>query len=115
MKHLKNPGQTTPPLVNPATGRRSLSVSAVTLLSERDGPLPVWIRAPKAGTDFFCGLSRAKLYQAAAEGQIRTASIRPVGRLRGTRLFHLGSILAFIEKCEHKAKNRRSGDDKTSR
>ena len=100
MKNLKNPGQTTPLLVNPATGRRSLSASVVQLLSERYEGLPVWIRPPKVGTDFFCGLSRAKLYQAAAEGQIRTASLRSPGQTKGTRLFDLRSILQFIEKNE---------------
>lgn len=62
--------------------------------------MPVWIRAPKSGEEFYSGFSRAKLYQLAGEGHIRTASIREPGKVRGTRLFHLQSILEFIAKCE---------------
>ena len=70
------------------------------LLSERVGPVPVWIRAPKSGCEFYSGFSRAKLYQLADAGSIRTASIREPGKLRGTRLFNLESILAHVAKCE---------------
>ena len=70
------------------------------LLSEKVGPVPVWIRAPKSGCEFYSGFSRAKLYQLAAASSIRTASIREPGKLRGTRLFHLQSILDHVSRCE---------------
>ena len=43
------------------------------LLSERVGPVPVWIRAPKSGCEFYSGFSRAKLYQLADAGSIRNS------------------------------------------
>jgi len=60
--------------------------------------LPIWIRAPKTGLDFLTGLSRPKLYQLAGEGKIRSRSLREEGQKKGTRLFHLQSILDFIEQ-----------------
>lgn len=81
----------------------ALQSSASELLSERRGPLPVWVRGPKRGLELYSGCSRAKLYQWAAEGRIRSVSIREPGRIRGCRLFHLQSILDFIEQhSEHK-------------
>lgn len=71
-----------------------------TLLAERQAGLPVWVRSPKSGTEHFCGFSRAKLYEGAAKAHFRSVSIREPGQIKGTRLFHLASILAFIEKNE---------------
>jgi hypothetical protein len=68
------------------------------LLRERNGPLPVWVRPPKAGAEFYSGFSRSKLYQLTATGKIRSVSIREPGQTKGTRLFELRSILDFIEK-----------------
>ncbi len=73
------------------------------LLADVSGSLPIWIRAPKSGTEFYTGASRAKLYEWAGKALIRSVSIREPGRIKGTRLFHLPSILAFIEKCEAEA------------
>jgi len=70
------------------------------LLAERDRGLPVWIRSPKSGAEHFSGFSRAKLYELASSGAIRSTSIREPGQLRGTRLFNLASILSFIERNE---------------
>ena len=63
----------------------------------RQGNLPIWIRAPKRGPEYYTGLTRPKLYEFAAKGYICSVSIREPGQNRGTRLFHLQSILAFIE------------------
>ena len=86
---------------NTAAARRIIRVNE--LLSERQGTLPVWIRSPKSGPEFYSGFTRSKLYEAAAKGYIRSVSIREAGQLKGTRLFLLSSILAFIEKCEAEA------------
>jgi hypothetical protein len=72
---------------------------AAQLAAERDGNLPVWVRAPKHGYEFFSGCSRAKLYEWATKGFIRSVSICEPGRTRGVRLFHLASVLGFIERC----------------
>lgn len=73
---------------------------AIEMLNDKDGKMPVWIRSPKSGPEFYTGFSRAKLYELAGAGLIRSVSIREPGQVRGTRLFHLASILAYIEKCE---------------
>jgi hypothetical protein len=91
---------------NTAAARRIIRVNE--LLSERQGTLPVWIRGPKSGPEFFTGFSRSKLYEEAAKGNIRSVSIREPGQVKGTRLFELHSILAFIEKCEAGAANTRT-------
>jgi hypothetical protein len=73
------------------------------LLNDQHNGRPVWIRCPKQGVDFYSGFNRGKLYELASSGAIRCVSIREPGQVRGTRLFNLASILAFIEKCEHGA------------
>ena len=77
-----------------------LSARASELLSDRDGPLPIWIRCPKSGPEYYTGFSRSKLYELATKGRISSRSIREPGQIRGTRLFNLRSILDFIENCE---------------
>ena len=73
------------------------------LLAERQNDLPTWIRAPKGGLEPHSSLSRSKLYALADEGKIRSVSMKEPGKLRGCRLFHLGSIFSHIEKCEGEA------------
>jgi len=70
------------------------------IMQDWDGPLPVWIRPPKVGLEFFTGLSRSKLYSLAEEGKIKTRSLRAPGQIKGTRLFLLKSILDHIESSE---------------
>lgn len=95
------------PEATPAV-RRKLSTTAAEIMAERNGLLPVWIRTPKSGTDHYCGLSRAKLYELAGKRYIHTRSLREPGRVKGVRLFHLGSILDFIGNCETEA-NKEGG------
>lgn len=84
---------------------RPLSASAAQIMADRDGDLPVWVRAPKRGHEFYSGCSRPKLYEWAGKGFIRSVSIREPGRIKGVRLFNLASILGFIERCEIEAKS----------
>ena len=58
------------------------------------------MRAPKGGTEHFTGFSRSKLYQLSTSGEIRSVSIREPGAIKGTRLFHLQSVLDFIDRSE---------------
>ena len=91
------------PEATPAV-RRKLSTTAAELMAERDGLLPVWVRAPRNGsTEFYTGQSRAMLYRWASEGKCRSVSIRQPGQVKGVRLFHLASILDYIAKCEAQA------------
>ncbi len=99
---VSNHGTKIAPEATPAV-RRKLSIDASALMSDRVGGMPIWIRSPKGGPDRFCGFCRSKLYQLATDGLIRSVSIREPGQVKGTRLFHLQSILAYIEKCEASA------------
>ena len=92
---------TVAPVAGPAqlaTARRQSRANE--LAAERQGALPVWVRPPKSGHEFYSGTSRAKLYEWAGKGYIRSVSIREPGQIKGSRFFLLASILAFIEKCE---------------
>jgi hypothetical protein len=86
-----------------AESKTRLAPQARELLNDQYNGLPVWIRPPKLGVEFYSGFSRAELYELASSGTIRCVSIREPGQVRGTRLFNLASILAFIEKCEQSA------------
>jgi hypothetical protein len=91
--------------INDKTGveSRALSPRVLELIKERDGLLPVWVRAPVSGHEHYTGFSRAKLYELTAGGKIRSVSIRELGQIRGVRLFNLASILQFIDQCEQSA------------
>ena len=56
-----------------------------------------WVKAPVRGYCPETGLTRAAFYQLADAGKIKTACIRKPGAIRGNRLFHLGSVLAFLD------------------
>jgi hypothetical protein len=86
-----------------AGNKTRLSPQARELLQDRAQGLPVWVRSPKIGVETYSGFSRAKLYELAGKSAIRSVSIREAGQVKGTRLFNLASILAFIEKCEQSA------------
>lgn len=86
-----------------AAERRKLSPKASEVLAQRDGPLPVWIRVPARGPEHYTGFSRAKLYELAAAGKVRSVSIREPGQIKGTRLFNLQSVLDFIGRHEKAA------------
>jgi hypothetical protein len=91
------------PASSPATldqTTRPVSAKARELLNDQSNGLPVWIRSPKQGVDFYTGFSRAKLYEGAGKGHFRSVSIREPGQVKGTRLFNLQSILDFITRCE---------------
>jgi hypothetical protein len=59
--------------------------------------LPLWVRAPVKGPEYWTGFSRSKLFELAKDGKIQSVSIREEGQRKGTRLFELKSILDFID------------------
>jgi hypothetical protein len=85
---------------NSTNSKIRLSPKSAELLSHQANGLPVWIRPPKQGVEFYSGFSRAKLYELAGKGSIRSVSIREINAVKGTRLFNLSSILDFIVRCE---------------
>ncbi len=99
------------PAPAPVKRRSSLSPTLADRIAERDGLLPVWIRCPKSGPEHFSGFSRSKLYELAGDEKIRSVSIREPGQVRGTRLFHLGSILEFVVRCEEEANASTAGTE----
>lgn len=64
--------------------------------------LPIWARHQVATR--VTGCSRSKLWALAAEGKIRSCSLREPGMRQATRLFHVPSILDYIESFETKEK-----------
>ena len=82
------------------TNTRPIPVKARELLNTQQNGRPEWVRPPKLGVEFYTGFSRARLYKGAKDGDFRSVSIRKLGQVKGTRLFHLQSILDFISKCE---------------
>ena len=66
-------------------------MSAITSPVEK----PEWASALTISRMF--GLSRSTLYELAAAGKIRTASLRDRGKKRGKRLFSTDSVSHFIE------------------
>lgn len=78
----------------------NLATTAADLQAEREGHLPVWVRANTRGPEHFSSIGRSKLYELAGKGLIRSVSIRQPGQVKGTRLFHLQSVLDYIASCE---------------
>ena len=90
------------------TGRNArqtsrLAPKAQELLQERRGFYPVWIYVPKNGACPWIGFSRAKLYELAGNGNIRTVPIREPGQPKSARVFHTQLILNYITRCEQDA------------
>lgn len=81
---------------------RTISPSIENRLAEHHRGMPVWIRAPKSGHEHYTGLSRAKLYELAGRGVIRSFSLRDPGSIKGARFFHLQSVLDYLERAEKK-------------
>lgn len=74
------------------------------LLATRDqSSRPEWIRSPVSGYSPHVEIGRGKLYQLAKDGLIRSVALTEPGQIRATRLFHLPSILSYIESCERAA------------
>ena len=55
---------------------------------------PRWLKVPAAVS--YSGLSRAKLYILLASGEIRSASVRIKGKVRGIRVIDRESIDEFL-------------------
>ena len=93
---------TSPEVLQGTEKRNNATARASALLNDRIGHLPVWVRAPRRGLEPYTSFSRSFLYHGAANGLFRSVSIREPGKERGCRLFHLQSILEFIERHERK-------------
>ena len=90
---------------------RTIAPSIENRLAEHHRGLPVWIRAPKTGQEYYTGLTRAKLYDLAGRGTIRSFSLRDPGNLKGCRFFHLQSILDYLDRAEQREKTTAETDD----
>lgn len=81
-----------------------IPTAAKSLLAERENNLPVWIRAPKTGTEHYTGLTKPMLYGLKTKGAIVSKCIKEPGKVKGVRLFHLGSILDYIDSIPEENK-----------
>jgi hypothetical protein len=54
------------------------------------------------------------LYQLLEQGRIRSKALCDPGKKRGSRLFHLQSILDLIESCEEADEQGLDGDGRAS-
>jgi hypothetical protein len=96
---------------NYAPAMNRISPSIENRLAEHHHHLPVWIRAPKTGEEYFTGFKRGKLYLLASKGLIRSFTLREPGNVQGCRFFHLQSILDYLERCEKREKGESVGTD----
>ncbi len=69
--------------------------------------IPEWIRLPSKGVCPLCGLSRSFIYGLITASDenghsppVRSVSLRSKGALRGVRLVHYESLMAYIGKSE---------------
>jgi Helix-turn-helix domain len=74
--------------------------------------LPRWLKVPAAVS--YSGLSRAKLYILLASGEIRSASVRIKGKIRGIRVIDRESIDEFLSNnlmgtAWNKSRSRNAG------
>lgn len=68
---------------------------AETPLPDKYSPVP-----PNGKRCEFCGLGHSRLYQlldGPAKPFVRVASLRQPGKKRGTRLFHVGDLLRYLD------------------
>jgi hypothetical protein len=75
---------------------------------------PRWLKLPTAVS--YSGLSRAKLYILLASGEIRSASVRIKGKVRGIRVIDRESIDEFLSSnlmgtSWSKSRNRRADSE----
>ncbi len=80
--------------------KENIIESGTPQIADRVAGLPVWVRPPRNSLqEFYTGLSKAKLYELATKGHIKSRSIREAGQTKGTRLFNLKSVLDYIDQC----------------
>ena len=60
---------------------------------------PEWARFPRSGQRLM-GFSRSTLYLLAAEGRIKTRSLKRPGQTKGIRFVNLASLANLIEEAE---------------
>lgn len=92
-------------ICNIGSGPVAGDAQTITAQPQRQSVLPVWVRAPKNGLEYYTSCSRGKLYAWARAGLIRSKSIRQAGSGKGVRLFNLQSVLSFIEASQEDTTN----------
>lgn len=65
------------------------------LTSDTAGQTPIWGDAKTVKK--LSGITRSPLYRLTATGRVRTTSLLEDGAKRGKRLFHIPSLLAYLE------------------
>lgn len=89
---------------------QELSLASYTTKSEGDCYPEIFRPIPPNGRRCeFTGLGHARLYQllkGQAKRHVKTVSLKEPGKTRGTRLFHVGDMLRFLDSlAEAQAEN----------
>jgi hypothetical protein len=71
------------------------SLAAMLTLEEAQAMRPEWLRIPLAVR--ICGMSRTRLFDLIAQGEIDSRHIKKPGCAKGIRLIRLSSLLAYID------------------
>lgn len=69
-----------------------------------------WIRIPGRGCCPDTGLTRGTFYDLIHRGQIRSASLRRPGTVRGTRVIWLPSVLALLDRLADHGEDGKAGE-----
>jgi hypothetical protein len=86
----------------PVNSRHLQSLAAFQTIETIQGMRPEWLRIP-AGTRV-SGLSRTQLFNAIAQGYIRSVHIKRPGAEKGIRLVNFQSLMDYITSFEEGAK-----------
>ena len=74
------------------------SLATLQTLSDVQALKPEWLRIPAASR--VSGLSRKQIFVGIANGTIRSKHLKRPGAVKGIRLIHFDSLMAFIEGLE---------------
>jgi hypothetical protein len=77
---------------------RRPSLAALQTLSDVQALKPVWLRIPAACR--VSGLSRQQIFAGIVNRTIRSKHLKRPGALKGVRLIHFDSLMAYIEGLE---------------
>ena len=81
----------------PSNESAGMSRQILEEVAHESTPLPPrWLRVPVA--THYSGISRSKLYELFADGQIKAASVHSKGSKKGIRLIDRLSLDAYLER-----------------
>jgi len=82
----------------PIINSKRPSLAALQTLSDVQVMKPEWLRIPAAMR--VSALSRQQIFAGIAEGKFRSKHLKRPGAVKGVRLIHFDSLMAYIEGLE---------------